>query len=92
MTTSKRHREKNFATSTSALIETSTTNISQTTESKESSQVNQLVNSEKSKLIQNHFEIITKTKHTNDNITKTIVDRTQINNEDDWVLFNLKKK
>jgi len=115
MTSSKRirqsmlMREKNFATSTSAFIETkltSTTNISQSTENhKESSEANQLVDSQeqidefhhgKSKLVQDHFEIISKitakNKHANANITKTIVDKTQSNNEDDWVLFNSKKK
>jgi hypothetical protein len=114
MTSSKRLRqsmlirEKNFATSTSAFIETkltSTTNISQSTENrKESSEANQLVDSQqqidefhhgKSKLVQDHFEIIskitTKNKHANANTTKTIVDKTQNNNEDDWVLFSSKK-
>ncbi|CAF0765952.1 unnamed protein product [Rotaria sordida] len=65
---------------------------------KESIQATELVNlqqqqrdrfDEKFKLIQNNFEIIPKTiinnKHTNANITKTIVDETQSNNEDDWV-------
>ncbi|CAF0802994.1 unnamed protein product [Rotaria sordida] len=67
---------------------------------KESIQATELVNlqqqqqqrdrfDEKFKLIQNNFEIIPKTtinnKHTNANITKTIVDEIQSNNEDDWV-------
>jgi len=100
--------EKNFATSTSAFIETKltpTASISQTTENhKKSSQTNQLVDLQqqtdgfysKSKLIEDHYDIIpklsTKNKHMNANITKTIVDKTRNNSEDDWVLFNSEKK
>lgn len=108
MNTSKRLRqsilinEKNFATSTSAFIETKS--ISQTTDNhKKSSQANQLVDLQQqtdgfyseSKLVEDHYEIIskllTKNKHMNANITKTIVDKTQSNSEDDWVLFNSEK-
>ncbi|CAF0714221.1 unnamed protein product [Adineta steineri] len=82
------------------------TSISQTTENhldilkdKENSQDNQLVDlqqltfqlkqqqDEKSKLSHE----TTKNKYKNANITKTIVDETQNNNEDDWVLTITKK-
>jgi hypothetical protein len=48
----------------------------------------------KSHLIQNHFEITSKPRTKNKqkivSVTDTIVDETQSNSEDDWVLFNLK--
>ncbi|CAF2768903.1 unnamed protein product [Rotaria sp. Silwood2] len=83
---------------------TPTISISRTTDNhlnisnnKEPIQANQLVDlqqqrdrlDKKSKLIQDDFEIISKTitnnKHTNDNITKTIINEIQSNKEDDWV-------
>jgi hypothetical protein len=104
MTTSKRLRQsmlihdKSFATSASAFIETPTTSSSQTAENhlnrlnqKESSQVNQRIDGfhhRTSKFIPDRFGMVTKNKHINANLTKTIVDERQNTCEDDWVLFN----
>ncbi len=90
--------DKSFATSASAFIETPTTSSSQTAENhlnrlnqKESSQVNQRIDGfhhRTSKFIPDRFGMVTKNKHINANLTKTIVDERQNTCEDDWVLFN----
>jgi hypothetical protein len=90
-------RDKNFATSTSAFIETQliqTSSISQATENqKESSYDNQRSDlHQQTDAFEVPSKIVAKNKHTNANITKTIVEKTQSTCEDDWVLLHSEKK
>lgn len=100
--------DKNISNSTIAFIETPTTSISQTTDNhlnnlnhQQSSQTNhQLIDwqehtngfhHENSRSIQDHFDSSrTRTNNKQTNVNR--IDRTQNDNEDDWVLFNFNEK
>jgi transposase len=94
--------DKNISTSTSAFIETPLTSISQTIENRLNNLNHQQIDwqeqingfhHKKSRFIQEYFDnsIRAKNKQTDVNRTKTILNQTQNDNEDDWVLFNLKR-